>query len=174
MTSQPFTGPLRTAPCDLETILEEENWTLPHFTADDAYNIGVSIRNRLRDLSEKPAVVNITLANSNNLLFHACSRPGVLPDNDVWVARKRRTVLRWGVSSWYMHNKMQGDEAAFAAKYALGSQAGEYAVHGGGVPVRVKGVEGVVGVIVVSGLAQDQDHQVVVESLQQFWKEDRL
>jgi uncharacterized protein (UPF0303 family) len=42
------------------------------------------------------------------------------------------------------------------------------AVHGGGVPVRVKAVEGIVAVIVVSGLKQDQDHQVVVEALESF------
>jgi uncharacterized protein (UPF0303 family) len=147
---------------------------LPHFTADDAYSIGTRLRERLRSLSEKPAVVNITLANGNNLLFHACSRPGVFPDNDLWVARKRKTVLRWGVSSWYMHNKMQGDEKAFADKYMLGQSAGEYAIHGGGVPVRVKGVEGVVGVVVVSGLKQDEDHQVVVEALQMFLRDNAL
>jgi uncharacterized protein (UPF0303 family) len=100
---------------------------LPRFTADDAFEIGVALRTRLRALSEKPTVVNITLANSNNLLFHAASRPGVLPDNDSWVARKRKTVLRWGVSSWYMHHKMGGDEAAFASKFALGNEAGSYA-----------------------------------------------
>lgn len=72
-------------------------------------------------------MVNIALANSNNLLFHAASRPGVLPDNDSWVARKRKTVLRWGVSSWYMHNKLGGDEALFKNKYMLGEQAVEYA-----------------------------------------------
>ena len=38
----------------------------------------------------------------------------------------------------------------------LGESAGDYAIHGGGVPVRVKGVEGVVAVIVVSGLAQHE------------------
>ena len=147
---------------------------LPHFTADDAYNIGTYLRTRLRDLSENPAVINITLANSNNLLFHACSRSGVLPDNDLWVARKRKTVLRWGTSSWYMHNKMNGDEKAFADKYMLGQTAGEYAIHGGGVPVRVKGVEGVVGVIVVSGLKQEEDHMVVLEALQMFLTEAAL
>jgi len=61
--------------------------------------------------------------------------------------------------------KFSGDEAAFAAKYALGGGAGEYAIHGGGVPVRVRGVEGVVGVVVVSGLKQEEDHMVVVEGL---------
>jgi uncharacterized protein (UPF0303 family) len=113
-------------------------------------------------------VVNISLVNNNNLLFHTVSRSGVLPDNDLWVARKRKTVQRWGVSSWYMHNKMKGDEEAFSKKYMLGDSAGQYAIHGGGVPVRVRGVEGVIAVIVVSGLKQHEDHQVVVEALEQF------
>ncbi|ETN46469.1 uncharacterized protein HMPREF1541_00654 [Cyphellophora europaea CBS 101466] len=153
----------------LPSILQQEQaLTLPRFTADDAFEIGVGLRERLRNLSEKPAVVNIALANSNNLLFHATSRPGILPDNDVWVARKRKTVLRFGISSWAMGRKMGGDEAAFAAKFMLGDSAGEYAIHGGGVPVRVTGVEGIVAVIVVSGLKQNEDHQVVIEALEAF------
>jgi uncharacterized protein (UPF0303 family) len=139
-----------------------------HFTADDAYTIGTRIRDRLRALSESPAVVNIALSNQNNLLFHAVSRPGVLPDNDSWIERKRRTVLRWGISTWAMYHKMQGDEQAFRQKYMLGETAGQYAIHGGAVPVKVRGVEGIVAVIVVSGLRPHQDHQVVVEALDRF------
>jgi uncharacterized protein (UPF0303 family) len=67
-----------------------------------------------------------------------------------------------------MHNKFRGDEAAFAQKYGLEGRAGEYAIHGGGVPIRVRGVEGVVGVIIVSGLAQNDDHQVVIEALEDY------
>ncbi|EXJ78528.1 hypothetical protein A1O1_08929 [Capronia coronata CBS 617.96] len=164
---------LREAPRDLSEIAkQEEALMLPHFTADDALEIGLAIRNRLRTLSQLSAVVNITLANSNNLLFHAVSRPGIQPDNDIWVARKRKTVQRWGVSSWFMHNKMQGDEAAFKTRYALGETAGEYAIHGGGMPVRVKGVEGIVGVIVVSGLKSWEDHQVIVDALEEFLEKD--
>ena len=67
-----------------------------------------------------------------------------------------------------MHNKFKGDEAEFARKYALGTEAGGYAIHGGGVPIRVTGVEGIVGVLVVSGLKQEQDHMVVIEALEEF------
>lgn len=88
----------------------------------------------------------------------------------VWIARKTATVLRFGCSTWFMHNKFQGDEEAFKAKYGLGEKATEYAIHGGGVPVRVRGVEGVVGVVVVSGLKQEEDHAVVVEVLQDWVK----
>ena len=61
-------------------------------------------------------------------------------------------------------------EAAFVKKYSLTSSNGgvvadEYAIHGGGYPVRVRGVEGVVAVVVVSGLKQEDDHAVVAETV---------
>lgn len=64
-------------------------------------------------------------------------------------------------------------EGAFVRKFALKSSCGggaadEYAIHGGGFPVRVKGVDGVVAVVVVSGLKQEDDHQVVVEVVEEF------
>lgn len=43
-----------------------------------------------------------------------------------------------------------------------------YACHGGGFPVRVKNVEGIVGVIVVSGLKQEDDHGVIVDAIQEY------
>jgi uncharacterized protein (UPF0303 family) len=68
-----------------------------------------------------------------------------------------------------MHCKFGGDEIAFREKYALGNSAGEYAIHGGAVPIRVTGVEGVVAVVVVSGLKQDEDHAVVVEAIKELY-----
>jgi uncharacterized protein (UPF0303 family) len=51
----------------------------------------------------------------------------------------------------------------------LGNNAGDYAIHGGGVPIRVTGVEGVVAVVVVSGLKQDEDHAVIVEVIRELY-----
>ncbi|KAJ6473581.1 hypothetical protein C8R47DRAFT_1144923 [Mycena vitilis] len=157
-------------PRDIETIGAVENALIFHtFTAETAWELGNALRARLLDFPT-PAVINISLANSGQLLFHTATRSGTQPDNDLWVARKRKTVLRWGSSTWYMHNKMGGNEAGFAAKYMLGETAGQYAIHGGGFPVRVQGVEGIVGVIVVSGLRQQWDHQVIVETVEKYLK----
>ena len=135
----------------------------PTFTSDTAWTLGNLLRARLLPLPQ-PVVIDITLAQSSHCVFRATTHSGTTPDNDSWVARKRATVLRFGKSTWYMHNKMQGDEGAFARKFGMGpEQAGGYAIHGGGWPVRVKGVEGVVAVVVVSGLKQEQDHGVVVQ-----------
>jgi len=59
-------------------------------------------------------------------------------------------------------------ETDFAAKFGLGGEARQYAIHGGGVPVRVKGVEGLAGVIIVSGLKQEEDHMVVIEAVKEY------
>jgi len=169
MTAPTLTQPTLTSSQLDEISAQADALLLPSFTADDAFNIGISLRNRIRSLYPSAgAVINITLTNSDNVLFHCTTGSGVQPDNDIWVARKRKTVKRWLVSSWYMHHKMSGDEEAFKKKYVLGETAGEYAIHGGGVPVRVRGVEGVVGIVIVSGLKQNEDHQVVVEALEEF------
>jgi len=71
-----------------------------------------------------------------------------------------------------MGRKFGGDEKKFREKYGLGGEAaGGYAIHGGGVPVRVEGAEGVVAVVVVSGLRQEEDHMVVVEGMEDCIRE---
>lgn len=103
-------------------------------------------------------------------LYQVATGSGVTPDNESWVRRKRTAVLRFGVSSWYLGQKYAGNEAAFAAKFGLGpSEAGQYAIHGGAVPIRVAGVEGIVGVVVVSGLKQHEDHGVIAEVIRENW-----
>lgn len=169
MTSDPLNlgEPLR----ELAAISAQDSaLVFPSFTADIAWTLGTLLRARLID-QPLPVVISISLSNNDHLLFHTVTKSGAMPDNDVWVRRKRKTVLRFGHSSWYMHNKFQGDEAAFAAKYALGSDAGQYAIHGGGWPIRVKGVEGVVGVVVVSGMKQHQDHQVIVSTVEELLRQ---
>ncbi|OCH84596.1 hypothetical protein OBBRIDRAFT_798940 [Obba rivulosa] len=165
---------IRKAPETLEAVAEQERrCVFPFFTSETAWTVGTLLRNRLREASPRPAVVNITLANTNQLLFHCATRPGTLADNDTWVARKRATVLRWGVSTLQKNYSLAGSttaqkEVTFAAKFQLGERVGQYAIHGGGFPIRVKGVEGVVGVIVVSGLTMEEDHEVIVEVLEDY------
>jgi uncharacterized protein (UPF0303 family) len=145
----------------------DSSLVFPHFTSDTAWTLGNLLRQRLSPLPS-PVVIDISLAQGQHCVFRATTHSGTTPDNDSWVSRKRATVLRFGKSTWFMHNKLQGDEAAFAAKYALGTRAGEYAIHGGGWPVRVRGVEGVAAVVVVSGLKQEQDHGIIVQCVSEL------
>lgn len=158
-------------PREVEEISIIDNaLTFPTFGPEDAWNLGSRLRTRLLAFSQ-PAVVDISLANGNHCLFHAVTHSGTVPDNNHWVSRKRNTVLRWGTSTWLQHNKYAGDEAAFAAKFSLGERAAEYAIHGGGWPVRVQGVEGVIAVIVVSGLKQEQDHGIIIQVVGEYLEE---
>jgi uncharacterized protein (UPF0303 family) len=83
----------------------------------------------------RPTVISIALANSTHVLFQAAVGAGTLPDNDLWVTRKRNTVLRFSASSWFLHCKFGGDEEVFRKKFGMSEdQAGSYAIHGGAVP----------------------------------------
>ncbi|KAL4909161.1 hypothetical protein BDW74DRAFT_78198 [Aspergillus multicolor] len=180
-----------TDPRDLAAQESSPSTLFKTFTSTTAWNLGLALRSRILALpssQRKPALISISLGSTNSatgtphIIFQCATEPGTVPDNDMWVRRKRNTVERWGVSSWLMRRKIiagleegstVGVEEAFVRKYGLGSSSGgrnadDYAVHGGGFPVRVNGVDGVVGVIVVSGLKQEDDHQVIVETVREF------
>ncbi|KAK0276263.1 hypothetical protein LTR35_010587 [Friedmanniomyces endolithicus] len=158
-------------PRELEAIEHIDNSLIfPTFTPQTAWTLGCALRTKLLAFA-KPCVIDISLAHGNHCLFHATTHAGTTVDNDHWVTRKRNTVLRWGSSTWYMHNKFAGDEPAFAAKFALGEGAGSYAIHGGGWPVRVQSVAGIVAVVVVSGLKQEQDHGIIVQTVGEMLEE---
>ncbi|KAF7591808.1 hypothetical protein BBP40_001079 [Aspergillus hancockii] len=181
--------PLALASTDLRDLTAQESSStviFPSFTSTTAWSLGLALRSRILALpsdQRKPALISIALTGGSepHVVFQCATEPGTLADNEVWVRRKRNTVLRWGVSSWLMRNKMLSStglganevEAAFVRKHALTSSGGggaadDFAIHGGAFPVRVRSVDGVVGVIVVSGLKQDDDHQVVLETVREF------
>ncbi|KAJ5928978.1 hypothetical protein N7466_007934 [Penicillium verhagenii] len=174
---------------DLEASPEQ---TFRTFTADTAWTLGNAIRTRILSLPDgqrKPALISIALATapsaggSLHTLFQSVTESGTILDNENWVRRKRNTVLRWGVSSWTMRQKVasglgfatsaEAIEGSFVKKFALasgngGAVADDYAIHGGGYPIRVRGVDAIVAVVVVSGLKQEDDHQVVVETINEL------
>ncbi|KAL4788317.1 hypothetical protein BJX76DRAFT_316196 [Aspergillus varians] len=185
MNDIPLPPPSRD-PRDLAAQESSPSTLFTSFTSTTAWTLGLALRDRILSLpatQRKPALISITLSGAlePHVVFQCATEPGTLADNEVWVRRKRNTVLRWGVSSWLMRQKMiagqrgvtDGVEEAFVGKFALASSSGgknadEFAIHGGGFPVRVQGVDGVVGVIVVSGLKQEDDHQVIVEVVKDF------
>lgn len=86
--------------------------------------------------------------------------------------RKRNAVLRWTHSSWYLGLQFKHSEQDFRQVFQLSAeQANLYAIHGGAVPIRVHGVEGIVAVVIVSGLEQHEDHGVIVDVIKHYWEE---
>ncbi len=90
---------------------------------------------------------------------------GTAADDDAWIERKVAVVRRFGHSSLYVCRALQAEGRTIQEKFLL--DEAEYAPHGGAFPITVRGV-GVVGVVTVSGLSQEEDHQLVVEVLRAF------
>ncbi|KAL2127838.1 hypothetical protein VTI74DRAFT_10100 [Chaetomium olivicolor] len=163
--------PAGEAPRDVSAIEAQEKASqLPYWDASVAFQLGCALRTRLLGF-DRPAVVHVsTVSTPAHLLFHSVTHSGTALDNDFWVSRKRNAVIRWGASTWRLHNQFEGDEEKFKAKFGLGEKAVEYAIHGGGVPIYVKNVDTPVAVVVVSGLKQWDDHMVVIEELAKVCK----
>lgn len=145
--------------------------TLTSFTNEDAIVLGNLLLARLIPYSkDEPCIISIAHANSH-IVFQTATGPGTSPENENWVRRKRNTIIRFGRSSWFMGCMFQGDSEKFYNLFAIGPEKRiEYAISGGGVPIRIKGYEGVVASVVVSGLKQEEDHGVIMDVFKQNWK----
>ncbi|MGX4692011.1 heme-degrading domain-containing protein [Streptomyces sp. JNUCC 63] len=151
----------RTTPSVEELEAQERRLVLPHFTYDDAWALGSLLVNLAR---ERQAPVAIDIHRAGQQLFHA-ALPGSTPDNDAWIARKRRVVERYGSASYLVGARFRAKGTTFEASSRLDPDV--YAAHGGSFPINVEGA-GVIGAVTVSGLPQLEDHRLVVEALERF------
>jgi uncharacterized protein (UPF0303 family) len=148
---------------DLIGTLEEQErrLQLDAFGADDAWELGTLLVELAR---ERGHAITVDVRRPGHVLFHV-ALDGTTPDNDVWVERKVRVVERFHASSYLVGRRLA------ARGRVLGPDQGVdpalFAAHGGSFPVRVRGV-GVVGSVTVSGLAQADDHALVVEALERL------
>ena len=108
--------------------------------------------------------ITIDIMRGQHQLFHA-SLPGTSADNDEWVKRKVRLVYRFGHSSFYMGQLLKSKGKRIEEAYLISET--EYAPHGGCFPVILKDT-GVIGAITVSGLPQEEDHKLVVQTIRDF------
>lgn len=144
-----------------ELLAQEEELQFLHFNEDTAWELGSMLVDIARD-EQLPVTIDIT--RGSHQLFHA-SRPGTSGDNDEWVKRKARLVYRMGHSSFYLGQLLKSKGTCIMDKYLIPEH--EYAPHGGCFPVIVKGT-GMVGTVTVSGLAQEDDHALVVRAIREY------
>jgi uncharacterized protein (UPF0303 family) len=145
-------------PSVADLAAEEEELQFTSFTNDDAWELGTALVEYAR---REGAPVAIDISRNHHQLFRA-ALPGATPDNDTWITRKQRVVHRFGHST--LHTRQAFVERGTTFEDALGLDPQQYAAHGGGFPVLVRSV-GPVGVVVVSGLPQLEDHRMVVSAL---------
>ncbi|MFE2039508.1 heme-degrading domain-containing protein [Streptomyces sp. NPDC059477] len=144
-----------------ELEAQERRLVFRTFTADDAWALGTLLVELAR---ERQAPVAIDIHRAGQQLFHA-ALPGATPDNDAWIARKRRVVERYGSASYLVGARCRAKGTTFEESSRLDPD--QYAAHGGSFPITVAEV-GVIGAVTVSGLPQLQDHNFVVEALDHF------
>lgn len=152
--------------------LEGDAIVLPRFDSEIAWKIGTHAR-QLGQQLPKPILIDITFANGQ-VAFHAASRNGTILDNDHWVHRKQKTVFRFGKSSFYIGRKLAAKvkaDATTTLETAFFIDPLEYATHGGSVPIRMAGFDGVVAALTISGLAQEEDHLLALRVLQEVIKQ---
>jgi uncharacterized protein (UPF0303 family) len=142
----------------------EEEIQFASFSNDMALVIGLALLEAARKRS-RPVAIDIS--RNGQQLFHF-SMVGTALDNDEWIRRKNRVVNRFGHSSYYMGMYLKNIGQTIEEKYLVSSS--EYAAHGGAFPLMIRDV-GVVGTITVSGLPQQEDHELVVTTLKHFLAE---
>jgi len=142
-------------------LQEEQELQFTQFNELTAWQLGTQMVERaMRE--NLPVTIDITRGQQQ--LFHY-SMPGTTADNDEWVKRKVRLVNRFGHSSFYMGQMIKHKGKTIEQSYLISES--EFAAHGGCFPIIVKGT-GMVGTITVSGLPQEEDHRLVVESIRAF------
>ena len=149
------------APSLDELLDQERRLVLPSLDENGAVAIGLSI---LDKAVERDLPITIEVRLGDRVVFRA-ARNGTNATNDQYIGGKARLVERFGHASLYERLRYEAQGTTFEEATSLTFP--EYAPHGGGFPLLVEGT-GSVGVVIVSGLPQIDDHALVVECLTAF------
>jgi uncharacterized protein (UPF0303 family) len=144
-----------------QLIAEEQILILPSLDAAEALEIG-EIAKSLGVARNLPIATEVRLGDW--IIYHA-SLPGSTPENDWWMSRKARVVMLKQHSTMYERVSAEERGVNWYKENNLSDET--HAIHGGGLPLITKN-EGFVGVLLISGLPQIEDHLLGVEVLTEF------
>jgi len=142
-------------------LQEELLLTLPALDVADAVEIG-EIAKSFGVMRGLPIAVEVRLGDW--IIYHA-SLPGSTAENQWWIDRKARVVLLKHHSTIY--ERVSAEERGVDWHKENNLLDETHAIHGGGLPLITKS-DGFVGVLLISGLPQVQDHLLGVEVLTEF------
>jgi uncharacterized protein (UPF0303 family) len=140
---------------------EEQFFTFDNLTPANALEIG-EIAKSLGLLKRLPIAVEVRLGDW--IIYHA-SLPGSTVENQGWIDRKARVVMLKHHSTMYERVSAEERGVDWHKENNLFDET--HAIHGGGLPLITKG-DGFVGVLLISGLPQLEDHLLGVEVLTEF------
>jgi uncharacterized protein (UPF0303 family) len=145
----------------IQLLNEELILTLPSLDLSGALEIG-EIAKSLGQARNLPIAVEVRLLDW--MTYHA-SLPGSTPENDWWMSRKARVVMLKQHST--MYERVSAEELGVDWHKENNLLDETHAIHGGGLPLITKD-EGFVGILLISGLPQVEDHLLGVEVLTEF------
>jgi uncharacterized protein (UPF0303 family) len=145
----------------IQLLNEEQILTLPFLELSGALEIGEIVKS-LGMVRNLPIAIEVRLGDW--IVYHA-SLPGSKPENDWWMSRKARVVMLKHHST--MYERVSAEERGVDWHKENNLLDETHAVHGGGLPLIIKN-EGFVGVLLISGLPQVEDHLLGVEVLTEF------
>ena len=140
---------------------EEQILILPSVDIAGALEIG-EIAKSIADLRKLPVAIQVRL--DNWIVYHT-SLPGSTIENHWWIDRKARVVMLKHHST--MHERVSAEERGVDWHKENNLLDETHAIHGGGLPLITKD-KGFVGVLLISGLPQVEDHLLGVEVLTEF------
>ncbi|EJT99905.1 hypothetical protein DACRYDRAFT_117533 [Dacryopinax primogenitus] len=150
-----------------EIEAQESKLHFPAFTTEVAWQVGTAIRARFlatQAWKEKGIVVHISTFTGHVLFTCAVGKESAInPGN--WINGKMNVVKRFNHSSFFVGRNLvsQGKVPEEALPFP------EFAAHGGAFPVWIKGAPcSPLGTIIVSGLKQEEDHQIIVDTLEEI------
>ena len=145
----------------IQLLSEEQILKLPPVDISDAVEIG-DIAKSLGVARNLPIAIQVRL--DDWIIYHV-SLPGSTPENDWWISRKARTVKLKQHST--MYERVSAEERGVDWHKENNLLDETHAIHGGGLPLITKN-EGFVGMLLISGLPQVEDHLLGVEVLTEF------
>ena len=142
-------------------LQQEANLVLRNMTPELAIEIG-EIAKFFALSRELPVAIEVRIGDW--IIYHA-SLPGSTSENQWWIDRKARVVLLKHHSSLF--ERVSAEERGVDWHKENNLLDETHAIHGGGLPLITKS-DGFVGVLLVSGLPQVEDHLLGVEVLTEF------
>ena len=145
-----------------QILLEEQDrLVLPSLSVADALEIG-QIATAFGVEQGLPIAVEVRLGDW--IIYHA-SLPGSTVENQGWIDRKARVVMLKQHSTLFERVSAQERGVDWHKENGLFDET--HAIHGGGLPLITQG-DGFVGVLLISGLPQIEDHLLGVKVLTEF------
>ena len=143
-----------------ELIAQEEKYRFDAFSAGDAIALAKVMMDNEKEWG-RPVAFCIYL-NGCTVFQYLPEGTGKL--NEKWFRKKINTVttLRWSTMRYWAWQESMGSR-----RIPELLPDGDIVMCGGGFPITVKGC-GIVGVIVVSALGDQADHDFIIDSLEKF------